>query len=88
MLLFSGARHRYLRRLMQPAFTNEAIEGFVPTVIAPIVLRYLERWADAGTAPVYPQLKLLTFEVILQVCVCVCVGVDGWGGVGGGRGYL
>jgi cytochrome P450 len=54
---------------MQPAFTAEALAGFVPQIVA-ITERYLSSWAAApGAVAGQEQLKLLTFEIILQVRV-------------------
>ncbi|KAI8472759.1 MAG: cytochrome P450 [Monoraphidium minutum] len=67
LILQTGARHRALRALMQPAFTTEAIAAFVPRV-SEIVSGYLEAWAAAGGAVAgYEQLKLMTFDIIVQV---------------------
>jgi hypothetical protein len=40
-------RHSYLRRLIMPAFSNEAIERMAPRMTA-VLGRYLDAWAGAA----------------------------------------
>lgn len=67
LLMLPEPQHKYLRNLIMPAFTNEAIERLVPRMEA-VLQRYLDAWADAG-APVkaHNELRHMTFEFIVAV---------------------
>lgn len=57
-------RHTYLRKLIMPAFTNEAIERLVPRMEA-VLTKYIDAWAGA---------RLLGFRVwgarLVEGCGC------------------
>lgn len=61
-------KHRYLRGLLSPAFTPEAVAGYLPQIVD-LMSRHLKEWADAGEEGVkgFDSFKLLTFEFIVQV---------------------
>jgi cytochrome P450 len=67
LLMLPEPQHKYLRNLIMPAFTNEAIERLVPRMEA-VLARYLDNWASAG-APVkaHNELRHMTFEFIVAV---------------------
>jgi cytochrome P450 len=68
-LLFFSAKYatQYLRNLIMPAFSPEAIERLTPRMVD-VVSRYLEAWADAaGPVLAEQQLKALTFDFIYAV---------------------
>lgn len=67
LLVSPEPRHKYLRNLIMPAFTNEAIEKLIPRMEA-VLQSHLDRWAGAG-APVkaHEQLRKMTFEFIIAV---------------------
>eukprot|EP00879_Flechtneria_rotunda_P003830 GHRR01004070.1.p1 GENE.GHRR01004070.1~~GHRR01004070.1.p1 ORF type:complete len:300 (+),score=122.02 GHRR01004070.1:648-1547(+) len=67
LLLAPEPRHKYLRNLIMPAFSNEAIDKLVPRM-EKVLQKYLDKWADAG-APVkaHEQLRMMTFEFIIAV---------------------
>jgi hypothetical protein len=67
LLMLPEPQHKYLRNLIMPAFTNEAIERLVPRMEA-VLARYLDTWASAG-APVkaHNELRHMTFEFIVAV---------------------
>lgn len=67
MLLSPEPRHSYLRSLMQPAFTPEAVAGNLPRLEA-VISTWMARWAaQGGTVKGYDGLKSMTFDFILQV---------------------
>ncbi|KAI8464385.1 MAG: cytochrome P450 [Monoraphidium minutum] len=59
-------RHSYLRKLIMPAFTSEAIESTMPRMAA-VLARYLESWADGGVVKAHEQLRRMTFDFIITV---------------------
>jgi len=86
LLVVSGPQHKYLRGLLAPAFSPEAVSRYTPQ-IAQLVTRHLADWAAAGPQGVrgMDAIKLLTFEFIVEVregeggregrrprCVCLC----------------
>jgi len=73
LVLVQEPRHKYLRGLLQPAFSGSAISGYLPAIQA-LVGRHLAEWEAAGEAGVqgYDGLKLLTYEFIISVRV-VCL---------------
>ncbi|WIA10314.1 hypothetical protein OEZ85_010506 [Tetradesmus obliquus] len=67
LLMVQEPRHKYLRNLIMPAFSPEAIERLTPRMVA-VVSRYLDAWAAAGTPVLAAQeLKALTFDFIYAV---------------------
>jgi hypothetical protein len=44
MLMVPEPRHSYLRKLVMPAFTNEAIEKLIPRMEA-VLRKHLDSWA-------------------------------------------
>lgn len=69
----SDPQHKYLRGLLTPAFTPEAVAGYLPQIVD-LMQRHLQEWADAGEAGVKgaDAFKLLTFEFICQVGAWKC----------------
>jgi cytochrome P450 len=58
---------QYLRNLIMPAFSPEAIERLTPRMVN-VVSQYLEAWADAdGPVLAEQELKALTFDFIYAV---------------------
>ncbi|KIY92992.1 Cytochrome P450 26C1 [Monoraphidium neglectum] len=67
MLMVPEPRHSYLRKLVMPAFTNEAIEKLIPRMEA-VLRKHLDSWADAsGTIKAHDMLRKMTFEFIIAV---------------------
>ncbi|KAF6258855.1 cytochrome P450 [Scenedesmus sp. NREL 46B-D3] len=67
LLMVPEPQHKYLRNLIMPAFTNEAIERLVPRMEA-VLDRHLGRWAGAaGPVKVHDELRHMTFEFIMAV---------------------
>ncbi|WIA32262.1 hypothetical protein OEZ86_003108 [Tetradesmus obliquus] len=68
LVLVQEPRHKYLRGLLQPAFSGSAISGYLPAIQA-LVGRHLAEWEAAGEAGVqgYDGLKLLTYEFIISI---------------------
>jgi cytochrome P450 len=86
LLVKSGAEHKYLRALLAPAFSPEAVAGYVPQVVS-LVEHHLAAWAAAGGEGVkgLDALKLLTFSFIVQVRLGSCrVPAQPWAALVGG----
>lgn len=66
LLFVNGEKHAALRRLMAPAFTPEQATRAAP-LMARIVRRYLQEWAEADEVNVAERLKRMTFEIINNV---------------------
>jgi cytochrome P450 len=68
VMIKDPARHKYLRTLITPAYTPEAIAGLVPRMEA-VVTKYSARWAglQGGQVKAAEKLKLFTFELIVAV---------------------
>lgn len=68
LVLVQEPRHKYLRGLLQPAFSAQATQGYLPA-IQDLVCRHLAAWEAAGEAGVkgYDGLKLMTYEFIISV---------------------
>lgn len=47
LVLVQEPRHKYLRTLLQPAFSKEAVNSYLPDIQA-LVEGYIEAWAAAG----------------------------------------
>jgi hypothetical protein len=85
MLTVPEPRHSFLRNLMQPAFTPEAVGRYLPRVEV-VVGRWLSSWAAAGdSVPGHQQFSAMTFDFILQVgrpgassCWCRAAAEDGY----------
>jgi hypothetical protein len=68
LVLVQEPRHKYLRGLLQPAFSGAAIAGYLPAM-QQLVTRHLAEWEAVGEVGVqgYDGLKLLTYEFIISV---------------------
>jgi cytochrome P450 len=67
LLLLLHQPVQYLRNLIMPAFSPEAIERLTPRMVA-VVSRYLDAWASTGRPVLAAQeLKALTFDFIYAV---------------------
>lgn len=67
VLLVSFQKHRMLRKIINSAFTQEEIAGYVPQLEA-IVERYLHRWAERREAQqTYHVMRRFTLEAVLNV---------------------
>jgi cytochrome P450 len=68
LIQVADPQHRYLRGLLTPAFTPEAVASYLPQIVE-LMQRHLQEWADAGEEGVKgsDSFKLLTFEFIVQV---------------------
>lgn len=49
LVLVQEPHHKYLRALLQPAFSKEAVHSYLPAIEA-LVLRHLTSWEDKGEA--------------------------------------
>jgi len=72
-------QHNYVRGLLSPAFSPEAIASYLPQIVQ-LMQRHLGEWVAAGDVGVkgLDSFKLLTFEFIVQVssqrpaCLAAC----------------
>eukprot|EP00878_Enallax_costatus_P006453 GHUV01006765.1.p1 GENE.GHUV01006765.1~~GHUV01006765.1.p1 ORF type:complete len:278 (+),score=70.74 GHUV01006765.1:164-997(+) len=63
-------RHKYLRTLLQPAFSADSIATYLQDIQS-LIERHVAGWEAAGPTGVkaYDCLKMLTFDFILQVAM-------------------
>lgn len=68
LLFAADPKHKYLRGLLYPAFSPEAVASYLPQ-IRELVQRHIDDWVAAGDKGVegFPAFKLLTFEFIVGV---------------------
>lgn len=61
-------QHKYVRGLLSPAFSPEAVASYLPQIVQ-LMQRHLGEWVAAGDVGVkgLDSFKLLTFEFIVQV---------------------
>jgi cytochrome P450 len=57
-----GERHRARKRLLLSAFTDPALDSYLPGIFA-VVERFVERWAAAGEQAIGGELAQLGFDV-------------------------
>jgi cytochrome P450 len=57
-----GERHKSRKRLLLAAFTDQALDSYLPNVFT-IVARFVDRWAAAGEQPIGGDLSQLGFDV-------------------------
>eukprot|EP00775_Hariotina_reticulata_P004005 gene4005-4256_t len=65
LLTVQEPRHRYLRNLVMPAFTNEAIEKLTVRMER-VIGRYLDKWASSAQPVVATEeMQRMTFDFII-----------------------
>src|SRR5690242_14726047 len=57
-----GERHKARKRLLLAAFTDQALESYLPDVFT-ILARFTERWAAAGEHEIAGDLSQLGFDI-------------------------
>ncbi|MFO0756084.1 MAG: cytochrome P450 [Byssovorax sp.] len=65
ILFMNGERHRTRRRLLTPAFSKAAVEGYAPGMVK-VASTMVERWPIGETADVAPLLRDLTASIALE----------------------
>ncbi|WP_067651227.1 cytochrome P450 [Nocardia harenae] len=70
VLVTDGAAHARARRLLMPAFTGPALQGY-RSLIAEITAAQVERWAEGTVEPILHRMEELTLEVITRVILGV-----------------
>ena len=71
LLLRDHDEHRYQRRMMQTAFKNDAMKGYMAQM-APIVDESLARWTDEDDFHFFPNIK----QTLLDVAAKIFVGLE------------
>lgn len=67
LLTVQQPRHSYLRNLVMPAFTPQAVEALTPRLVA-VVTAYLEKWAESdGPVLAGQEMQSLAFDFICAV---------------------
>lgn len=70
LLTVQEPRHRYLRNLVMPAFTNEAIEKLTERMER-VIGSYLDKWAGSAQPVVATEeMQRMTFDFIIAVRGC------------------
>ena len=57
-----GDRHKTRKRLLLSAFTDQALDSYLPSIFA-IIARFVDRWVAAGEQPIGGDLSQLGFDV-------------------------
>ena len=57
-----GDRHRTRKRLLLSAFTDAAMDSYLPSIFA-ICARFVERWAAGGERAIVPDLSQAGFDI-------------------------
>src|SRR5215471_3801201 len=57
-----GDRHKTRKRLLLSAFTDQAMEGYLPGVFT-VIQRFVDRWVREGEKPVAGDLSQLGFDI-------------------------
>lgn len=66
LLTNEGESWLHQRRLVQPAFRHERLEGYAETMVD-LTLRRMERWRDGAEIDVRSEMTSLTFEIVAKV---------------------
>jgi retinoid hydroxylase len=57
-----GDRHRTRKKLLLAAFTDDAVDGYLPSIMR-VIERFVVRWATVGELALAPDLTQLGFDV-------------------------
>lgn len=71
ILMKDFAEHKFLRRMMQTAFKNDAMRKYVD-VMNPIMKEHIERWDKVSNFQFFPHIK----ETLLEVGAKVFIGAE------------
>jgi len=63
-----GDAHRRRKRLLMQAFTQEALQGYLP-ILAQVIDRYAAKWAKLGTFAWVPELNSMGFAIAAALFV-------------------
>jgi cytochrome P450 len=63
-----GEAHRRRKRLLMQAFTQEALQGYLP-ILAQVIDRYAARWSKLGTFAWVPELNSMGFAIAAALFV-------------------
>jgi cytochrome P450 len=75
VILKNGEAHRTRRRLLMPAFTKSAVEGYAREIVT-VADAMVSRWPIGSTTNVAPLLRDLTAAIVLR-CLFGLPSVDG-----------
>src|SRR4051812_3262558 len=70
-----GAAHRRRKRLLMQAFTQSALEGYLP-ILTQVIERYAEKWRKLGTFQWVPELNSMGFAIAASLFVGADPGKD------------
>lgn len=65
LVLVQEPRHKYLRTLLQPAFSKEAVNSYLPDIQA-LVEGYIQEWAAAGESTATSQRASFVLRLKVQ----------------------
>ncbi len=71
ILMKDFAEHKFLRRMMQTAFKNDAMKNYV-AVMNPIMQKHIEQWDKESKFQFHPHIK----ETLLEVGAKVFIGAE------------
>ena len=66
LLMEDGDTHRRIRRVLGPAFSRTALDGYAE-VMQNTILRHLAKWEAEYTFAFYDRIKQLTFDIASQL---------------------
>jgi cytochrome P450 len=71
LLLRDHEEHRFQRRMMQSAFKNDAMKGYIGTM-GPMIAEGISGWGEQGELLFFPAIK----QILLDVAAQIFVGLD------------
>lgn len=68
LLLRDHEEHKFQRRMMQSAFKNDAMKGYIGTM-GPMIAEGISGWGEEGTLLFFPAIKQILLDVAAQIFV-------------------
>jgi retinoid hydroxylase len=68
LLNMDGAPHDAQRKMMNPAFTQDYMDRYLP-IMNRVIDRYVSSWLQQGTVNVYEEARKITFDVAAEALV-------------------
>lgn len=75
ILMKDFAEHKFLRRMMQTAFKNDAMKNYV-AMMNPVMQEHVERWENEPNFEFFPAIKKALLEVGAKVFIGVELGEE------------
>jgi cytochrome P450 len=75
LMLMDFEEHLFHRRIMQQAFTNDRLAGYLSTITS-VAGRSVRAWPAGSTFPLYPTVKRLSLDIAADVFMAAEVGAE------------